>query len=153
MKVTLTIDGRLTRVGQGTPLIEAARALGIFIPTLCYHRALKPYGACRLCVVEVIKGRRKRLVTSCNYPAENGIEVLADSPAVRASRRLTMELLLARCPDSRELTNLAKRLGVAKPRFRFAQAETCILCGLCVRACDEIVSANAISLADRGIAP
>lgn len=152
MRVTLTIDGKLTRVEKGTPLIEAARGVGISIPTLCYHRGLKPYGACRLCVVEVIKGQRRKLVTSCNYPSEDGIEVLSDSPDVRASRRLTMELLLARCPDAPVLVQIAKRLGVAKSRFKLKREEKCILCGLCVRACEEIVSANAISLADRGIA-
>lgn len=152
MRVTLTIDGKFTRVERGTPLIEAAREVGIPIPTLCYHRALKPYGACRICVVEVIKGRRRKLVTSCNYPSEEGIEVSSDTPAVRSSRRLTMELLLARCPDNPELLRMAKWLGLAESGFRLTRQERCILCGLCVRACEEIVSANAISLADRGIA-
>lgn len=152
MRVTLTIDGKLTRAEKGAPLIQAARNLGITIPALCYHRALKPYGACRLCVVEVIRGGRKGLVTSCNYPSEEGIEVFTDTPDVRSSRRLTMELLLARCPDVPKLREMARRLGVFKSRFGFSRGDNCILCGLCVRACEEIVGANAISLADRGTA-
>lgn len=151
MKVTLTIDGKIVRVGKGTSLIEAAATVGTSIPTLCHHRLLKPYGACRLCVVEVVKRGRRRLVTSCNYPAEDGLEVLCDTTEVRKSRRLTLELLLARCPEVPALSEMARRLGVTSSRFRFQRGDRCILCGLCVRVCDELVGARAIGLANRGI--
>ena len=151
MKVTLFIDSKMVRVEKETPLIDAARMLGIRIPTLCYHEALKPYGACRLCVVEVVRGTRSRLVTSCNYPAEEGIEVFTDTPEVRTSRRLTMELLLARCPDVPVLKEIARQIGVSSSRFKADRNEKCILCGLCVRVCDEVVGATAIGLGDRGI--
>ena len=140
----------MVRVARDTPVIEAARKVGITIPTLCYHQLLKPYGACRLCVVEVVKGSRRRLVTSCNYPAEEGIQVFTDTPAVRSSRRLTLELLLARCPDVAILQKMAKRMGITAPRFRIRGNKQCILCGLCVRVCDELVGAAAIGLGDRG---
>jgi len=151
MKVTLLIDGKTVRVEKETPLIEAARTLGISIPTLCYHRLLKPYGACRLCVVEVVRGDRTRLVTSCNYPSEEGIQVFTDTLGVRNSRRLTLELLLARCPNVPVLQDMARRIGVTASRFRIRGEQQCILCGLSVRVCDEVVSATAIGLGDRGI--
>ncbi len=151
MKVTLLIDSKMVRVEKETPLIDAARMLGIRIPTLCYHEALKPYGACRLCVVEVVRGTRSRLVTSCNYPAEEGIEVFTDTPEVRTSRRLTMELLLARCPNVPMLRKIARQIGVSASRFKVQRDEKCILCGLCVRVCEEVVGASAIGLGDRGI--
>ncbi len=71
--VTLTIDGKLIHVEPETPLIAAAQKVGIHIPTLCHHEALKPYGACRLCVVEVVKNKWSKLVTSFNYPAAVGL--------------------------------------------------------------------------------
>ena len=71
--VTLTIDRQIVRVQDETPIIEAARQLEINIPTLCHHEALKPYGACRLCVVEIVNHKRSGLVTSCNYPAREGL--------------------------------------------------------------------------------
>jgi bidirectional [NiFe] hydrogenase diaphorase subunit len=151
MKVTLFIDSKMVRVEKETPLIHVARMLGIRIPTLCYHEALKPYGACRLCVVEVVRGTHSRLVTSCNYPAQEGIEVFTDTPEVRTSRRLTMELLLARCPDVPVLKEIARQIGVSASRFKVQRDEKCILCGLCVRVCDEVVGATAIGLGDRGI--
>jgi NADH dehydrogenase/NADH:ubiquinone oxidoreductase subunit G len=151
MKQTLFIDGKMVRVEKGAVVIEAARKLGISIPTLCHHQALKPYGACRLCVVEVKKGDRTRLVTSCNYPSEDGLEVRTDTPAVRRSRRLTMELLIARCPDVPALREMGRRMGISAARFRLQGNELCILCGLCVRVCDELVGAQAIGLGERGI--
>ncbi|MEJ2717945.1 MAG: 2Fe-2S iron-sulfur cluster-binding protein [Deltaproteobacteria bacterium] len=151
MKQTLLIDGKMVRVEKGAAVIDAARKLGISIPTLCHHEALKPYGACRLCVVEVTKGGRTRLVTSCNYPSEEGLEVRTDTPAVRRSRRLTLEILIARCPDVPALQEMGRRMGISAARFRLQGSGQCILCGLCVRACDELVGAQAIALGERGI--
>lgn len=151
MKQTLLIDGKTIRVERGSAVIEAARELGISIPSLCHHDALKPYGACRLCVVEVKKGGRERLVTSCNYPCEEGLEVRTDTPAVRRSRRLTLELLIARCPDVPALREMGRRMGITAARFRLRGTEQCILCGLCVRVCEELVGSQAIGLGERGI--
>ncbi|MFC1836308.1 2Fe-2S iron-sulfur cluster-binding protein [Thermodesulfobacteriota bacterium] len=150
MKVTLIINGKMARVAKGTTLLEAARGLGITIPTLCYHRSLKSYGACRLCVVEVVKRGRRKVVTSCNHPCEEGLEVLTETPALQNSRRLTLELLLARCPDVETMKALGKRMGLASSRFGLKRDGKCILCGLCVRVCAELVCANAIGLGDRG---
>ena len=150
MLVTITIDGQLIHVERDIPILEAARKLGIHIPTLCYHEALKPYGSCRICMVEVIKNRRSRLVTSCNYPAEEGLEVLTSTSRVKRTRQMVMELLLARCPNAPVIRQMAEKMGIKKVSLKKKEDERCILCGLCVRACDEMVGVRAIGFANRG---
>lgn len=147
--ITLTIDGQTIEALEGSSILEAAREHGIEIPTLCYHEALEPYGSCRLCVVELETPRGPRLVASCVYPAEEGAVVKTDSEMVQRSRRMTVELLLASAPQAKAIRELASELGVQEPRVSLSD-DDCILCGLCVRACDEIVGANAISLVHRG---
>ncbi len=148
----VTIDGRPVEVEAETTILEAARALGIDIPTLCYHPAGEPAGNCRLCTVEVLRGGRSRLVTACNYPGrEEGLEVRTDSERVLRTRRLVIELLLARSPEAEVLREYARRFGVAEPRFRTETTDDCILCGLCVRVCSELIGAHAISFVGRGV--
>jgi len=147
--ISLTIDGHKVEAIEGSSILEAARERGIEIPTLCYHEALEPYGSCRLCVVELETPRGPRLVASCVYPAEDGMVVKTDTERVQASRRMTAELLLAAAPHARAIQELAARMGVQEPRVSLSDND-CILCGLCVRACSEIVGAKAISLVHRG---
>jgi len=148
--VSVTIDGREIQVARDVTALEAARELGIHIPTLCYHPALTPYGACRLCVVEVKRGKRSRLVTSCTYPIrEDGLVIDTHSERVLRDRRMIVELLLARCPNVKIIQDLADELGVERPRFSLKE-EDCILCGLCVRVCEEVIGASAISFVGRG---
>jgi NADH dehydrogenase/NADH:ubiquinone oxidoreductase subunit G len=148
----LTINNQAIQVQPGRTILEACREHGIPIPTLCYHPALKPYGACRLCTVEITLPQRPlRLASACTYPCEEGLVVKTDTPAVLRSRRIMAELLLAGSPESPELLALAEELGVGEVRYRLPQQEQCILCGLCVRACEEIVGVSAISFAQRGI--
>lgn len=150
--VTLTIDGREIQAEEGKAVLEAARDSGIYIPALCHHEEVAAYGACRLCMVEIASRGRERLVTSCLYPVEEGLVVRTDSPRIAAVRRMVIELLLARCPDSEVLQALAARLGVEKVRFTPEKDNhKCILCALCTRACEEVVGASAISLVNRGI--
>ncbi len=149
-KVTLRIDDRDIETEDGKTLLEAARDAGIYIPTLCHHPALAPTGACRLCSVEVEKNGRKKVVTSCNYPVEGGLEVKTSSPDLFHLRAMILELLLARCPKEPKIANLAKEHGVSSPRFRLAD-ESCILCGLCARVCSELVGVSAISPVSRGV--
>lgn len=146
----LTIDDREVEVEEGVTILQAARRLGIEIPTLCYHEAIAPYGACRVCLVEVVTGGRSRLTTSCTYPACEGIMVRTNSEKVIKARRFVVELLLARCPSVERIRELAEQLGIKETRFKTADEE-CILCGLCVRVCSEIIGRSAISFVNRGI--
>ncbi len=150
--VNLTVDGKNISVPEGTMLLEAIRGAGISIPTLCAHEAVSRSGACRLCVVEIKKGNRTRIVTSCLYGAEEGLIVDTKSERALNVRRLVMELLLARCPESEVLQKLAKELCV-EPQARFipdTDKGKCILCRSCVRVCEEVVGVSAIGLFSRG---
>ena len=148
--INLTIDGRDVKAEEGLTLLQAARQNNIDIPTLCHHDALEPYGVCRLCTVEVTFKKRKRFVTACNYPVKEGIEVKTASPEVIEMRKMILELLLARCPDVKVIKDLAKSYGIEKSRFEL-EDHACILCGLCIRVCQEIIGSSAISLINRGV--
>lgn len=147
-KIVVTIDGRPVRADHRETVLEVARRCGVEIPTLCHHEALEPAGACRLCLVEVAKGDWSKIVTACNYPVWDGVEIRTGTEKVRSLRRMTMEALLARCPDVKEIAALAKKLGVETSRFEAAD-ETCILCGMCTRVCESYATA-AISMVGRG---
>jgi bidirectional [NiFe] hydrogenase diaphorase subunit len=148
--ITLTIDSQQVRVEEGRTILEAAREYGISIPTLCYHEALKPFAACRMCVVELANRRGGQLVPACTYPCEEGLVVQTNSERVRSSRRMTIELLMASAAHVPLIRAMADQLGVSAPRFTM-EKDDCILCGLCVRACHEIVGVGAISVINRGI--
>jgi bidirectional [NiFe] hydrogenase diaphorase subunit len=149
--IHLTIDDRQIQVSQGRTLLEACREHGISIPTLCFHPALEPYGGCRLCMVELEMSSRSRLVAACTYPCEEGLVVHTHSEKVVRSRRMTMELILAGSGTNPQMLELAKELGVEQVRFKLPEESDCVLCGLCVRACREIVGVNAIAVIQRGI--
>ena len=138
------------RDGRAPSILEAAGQSGVAIPRLCHHPALEPYGSCRLCTVEVEKNGRKRFVTACNYPLEEGLVVETCSTGVLAIRKMILELLAARCPGERRIQDLAIEYGVAKPRF-LLEHEDCILCGLCHRVCSELVGVSAINAQNRGV--
>jgi NADH dehydrogenase/NADH:ubiquinone oxidoreductase subunit G len=147
--INLTINGLPVSVEEGTTLLEAAQFLGFPIPTLCHMEGLSPYGACRLCVVEIGEGPRSRLVSSCTYPAQEGLKVRTASSRVLRARRMTLELLLATCPQSKIIQDLAAAHDIRRQRFR-QEHEDCILCGLCVRMCEEQMMAKAIGFRGRG---
>jgi len=153
-EVEFTIDGQPVRARPGETVLSVATREGIPIPALCHHEAVSPYGACRLCAVEVFWGKRSKLVTSCIYiPYEND-RVETNNPRVRQLRRMVLELLLARCPNVEVIRDLAREYGADQPRFRTdatADTERCILCGLCVRVCAEVVGQYAIGYANRGM--
>jgi len=145
-EVTLKINGDVVVAKPGMTVLEAARSADIFIPTLCHHEELSPYGACRLCVVEIASGRRSRIVASCIYPVEDGLEVLTESERVVKYRRVMLELILARW--SWVDKDLLERYGV-ESRFE-ENANFCILCGLCVRYCTEVKKADVLGFVGRG---
>ena len=150
--VNMIIDGKNISAKKGTMLLEAIRGAGISVPTLCAHDAISRSGACRLCVVEIKKGNRTRIVTSCLYGVEEGLVVDTKSTRVLNVRRLVMELLLARCPESEVLQKMAKEMGV-ESQGRYVTDKDhgkCILCRSCVRVCEEVVGVSAIGLFSRG---
>lgn len=147
--VTVTINGLDIRVEEGTTILEAARFVGFPIPTLCHNDGVSPYGACRLCVVEIGQEPKSKLVSSCTYPVEEGLKVRTASQRVVKARRMIIELLLASCPQSKIIQDLASAHGVRQQRFR-QEHEDCILCGLCVRMCSEQMMARAIGFRGRG---
>lgn len=147
--MNLRIDGLDVSVEAGTTVLEAARFLGLEIPTLCHMDGLTPYGGCRLCVVEIGKGERGRLVSSCTYPAEEGLFVRTGSRRVLKTRRMLVELMLSTAPNSKVLQDMAALMGVGRQRFP-PRDEECVLCGLCVRMCKEQMMAGAIDFVGRG---
>ena len=173
--VSLTIDGQSIKMPEGATVLEAARCAGIYVPTLCYDPDLSPFGACRLCIVEIEEQRD--LVSSCTTPVSEGMVVHTDTPKVKHSRRITMDLIIANhhgdcltCTKSNqcELQSMARYLGIEQEHFdRLRKSDQvlpiddshpaflrdpnkCILCGICVRACHEIIGLGAIDLAFRG---
>ncbi len=148
--VNLKINGTSFKAPEGEMLLKVCRDSGFDIPTLCQNDAVEAQGRCRMCSVEVSEGKGKsKIVVSCNYPAREGLEVLTASPRVMAVRKLVMELLAARCSTKPQMTGFARGFGVTKPRYK-PETETCILCGLCARVCDEVVGVHALSLVNRG---
>ena len=143
------IDDQQLEAQTSSTILEAALSAGIKIPTLCHHPALESYGSCRLCTVEIEKNGKKRFVTACNYPIEDGLVVRTATPAVLDIRRMIAELLLSRCPKEKQIQDLAREYGVIEPRFKLEE-EKCILCGLCCRVCGEMVGVFAINFQNRG---
>lgn len=147
-----TINGQSVQAREGWTILETARQYGIHIPTLCFHPAVQPMGSCRLCVVEVMQKNQSRVVASCITPVQEAVKVLTHSEEVQNVRRWVLEMLLANCPASHQIRELAKEHGVTSTRFKVEHPEdACPRCGLCVRACDEVVGIRGISLGNRGI--
>lgn len=147
--IKFILNGTEVSVEEGSTILEAAKFYGIEIPTLCYNEGLSPYGACRLCLVEIGEPGRSRLVSSCTYRVREGMKVRTHSDRVMKSRRMLIELYLATCPSSKVIQDLASNYHVTSVRFH-PRNDDCILCGLCVRICDEQMQAKAISFVNRG---
>jgi NADH dehydrogenase/NADH:ubiquinone oxidoreductase subunit G len=152
--VKITVDGKEIEAREESSLLSAMLREGFDIPTLCHHEAVAPYGACRLCLVEVNqKGWDAdwwKLTTSCNFPVLDGLTVRTESEKILRHRKLVMELILARAPASARVQALAAKLGVDGSRLRGQEDELCILCGLCSRVCDEVIGAHALTFYGRG---
>jgi bidirectional [NiFe] hydrogenase diaphorase subunit len=155
-RVAVTINGKKYKADEGEILLSVAIREKIAIPHLCYEASLDPYGACRLCMVEVVKYGKNEMTTSCTLRATEGLEIVTDTPEIVKHRNILFELYLAEAPKSEIIKKMAARYGVKKTRFLKKLDTTdslgnkCVLCGLCVRACNEIMGAGAISFINRG---
>jgi bidirectional [NiFe] hydrogenase diaphorase subunit len=147
--IKILLNNTEVQVEEHWSVLEAAQFYGLAIPTLCYNAGLSPYGACRLCLVEVGKPPRSKLVSSCTYPVEEGLEVHTDTERVLKARRMMIELMLAQAPGSKVLQDLASLYGVKQQRFKVRNDE-CVMCGLCVRMCAEQMDGKAIGFQNRG---
>jgi len=148
-EILLQIDGKEVKATEGMTVLEAAQSADIFIPTLCHHQKLEPYGACRICTVEVEVRGWTKLVAACLYPVEQDLVVRTRSEKVDKIRKMILEFLLAHAPDSPQLQDLAGEYGADKDRFE-KESSFCILCGLCVRYCAEVKKKNAVGFVDCG---
>jgi bidirectional [NiFe] hydrogenase diaphorase subunit len=151
--VHLTINGTRVQATEGEMLLTVIRRMGIDIPALCHHEAVEPFGACRLCLVEITKDSWngwKGYVTSCLYPVENDLIVNTHADKVIEARKTLIDLQLARCPNSPEIQQLAAQFGINRTSYEpKVDGDNCILCGLCTRICDQM-GFSAISTVERG---
>jgi bidirectional [NiFe] hydrogenase diaphorase subunit len=148
-ELTIEINGQLLQVPENTTIIEAAKTIGINIPSLCHKKDVLPYGACRLCLVEIEISGKSSLVASCGYYVKEGLKVKTDSPRVLRTRKLMVELLYSMMPESKFIQKLANEFKIEKSRYN-RDYSYCILCGLCVRHCEEVKGKNAIGFTGRG---
>ena len=165
--IHVTFNGQAQEYEKPITILEAAKALGVKIPTLCYNEYIAPYGGCRLCMVDVATQQapdRSRLMPACCTNLADGQIIETDTKNAIEGRKFLIELYLSRCPDSEELQKLAREIGVSKdsetldPVGKYLLTRTeplsetkCILCGLCVRVCAEITERHALSFKGRGI--
>lgn len=148
----LKIDGKYYEGKAGETLMEVARRNNIYIPSLCYKGGFEGLGRCRLCLVEVKEGNRKKIVSSCAYPVKEGIEVTITTDEIQNFRKNIIMLLLIKSPNNEYIKSLAEEYEVKVPKryMDTSKEDNCILCGLCVKAC-ELMGTSAISLVNRGI--
>jgi heterodisulfide reductase subunit A-like polyferredoxin len=181
--IKLIINNKEITAEEGTTVLQTARKSGFEIPTLCHHESLLPYGSCRFCIVEVKRRGKTKYQTSCTLPVAEEMEIKTHSERVMKIRRILVELMLARCPESEVIRDLARQIDVGHCRFErpkgekspcslcnactiveetkmqtsgerpstFVNKGSCILCGMCVRLCDDVMKVGALAFEGRGI--
>lgn len=147
--IEISIDGKTVQVAKGTTILHAAKLCGVEIPTLCSHEGLTPDGNCRLCSVEIDDRGWKKIVAACMFPITKAISVDTKSERVMRARRTVLQLLLNRNPKAPIIQKLCAEYGVKREERLAHDADLCIRCGRCVRAC-EINGTCAINLVGRG---
>jgi len=147
--VTISIDGAKVRAVEGSSVLDTALAYGTCIPHLCHMPNFTSTGACRLCIVEVVKNGRAKVKTSCTLDVKQGLTILTNTDKIRRLRKNIAEMLVAEAPNSRAIQDVAVRCGVKDVRYPFRNKD-CVLCGRCVRACGEMWQAKALGFVGRG---
>jgi aldehyde:ferredoxin oxidoreductase len=154
-RIQITVNGKTVEVPRDAYLLEAVGKAGFTVPTLCHHKDLTPEGNCRLCLCEVEDGGRKKLVTACNFPVRGPIAVRTDTDEIARHRRILAEMYLGRWPNVPVVQMIARECGVTSSRFTSEITDdapnACILCGHCVRACEEFMIERVLEFAGRGI--
>ena len=148
-KVNITIDGSRLQADPGSYVLDVALDYGICIPSLCHVRGMTPIGACRICIVEVIKNGKSKVTASCTLEVEEGMVILAHSNKILKARKNIAEMLVAEAPNSRAIQDIAVRCGVKNVRYPFRHND-CVLCGRCVRACTEVWQSRSLGFVGRG---
>jgi len=149
--IKVNVNGIEVEVPYDTQLLQAIRLAGADVPTLCHNENIAPYGVCRLCSVEIDAGRKTRVVPSCVFTVRKPLAVRTDTERVKKHRKMLLNLLLARCPNEPVVQDLAAEYGVAAPHPRFEKHDDdCVLCGLCVQTCQNIVGVAALAFEGRG---
>ncbi|MEW6442807.1 MAG: 2Fe-2S iron-sulfur cluster-binding protein [bacterium] len=148
-QIQLTINGAKITVPKGTTVLDAALDYGICIPHLCHVPGLTAFGACRLCIVEHVRNGRSSVTTSCTLEAQAGMVIRSDTDRVKKLRRNVAELLVAEAPNSKAIQDIAVRCGVEEVRYPFRH-NNCVLCGRCVRVCEQMWRARALGFVGRG---
>lgn len=137
----IVIDGQPVYAYPGETILDVCRRENIFIPTLCYHPAFKGQGVCRICMVELENERgERRLVASCTYPVQEGLKVITSSEKIDKVRKTIISLLAGRAKGSAYMQDLAEQYGVKPIELPGLDNEKCILCRLCVNACQALGS-------------
>jgi aldehyde:ferredoxin oxidoreductase len=153
--ISIIINGKNTEVAEGTTLLQAAREIGIAIPTLCHFDSLTPDGNCRMCITEITVSGETKMAPACSYLVRDELEAVTDSEEVHQQRSENIKLLLGRWPNVPILKAFAKTYGVKPPTYahpnRDESEHACILCGRCVRACAEITWENALEFKGQGL--
>ena len=139
--IEITLNDQKVQVEEGCTILDAANKIGVDIPALCHHPSVEPYGACRLCTVEIHDGRKTRMVTACNYPVRKPITVNTVSEKTVNTRNTLIQMMLSRWPNVPYIKELAEKYKVITPDYTHPQVDynenACVLCGLCVRICKQ----------------
>jgi len=147
--VNITIDGSKIKAIEGSSVLDAALEYGICIPALCHMKDVTPIGACRICIVELVKNGKSKITASCTLEAKEGMVILANSAKIKKLRKNIAEMLVAEAPNSKAIQDIALRCGVTTVRYPFRNKD-CVLCGKCVRVCDEIWQSKSLGFVGRG---
>ncbi|HML35895.1 MAG TPA: 2Fe-2S iron-sulfur cluster-binding protein [Bacillota bacterium] len=149
-QIKVIINGKECVAEKGEFLLDIAERNGIVIPHLCHHESLRGLAACRLCIVEVTENGRKKIVTSCIFPVIRDIAVETETDDIKNMRKTLISLLMGETPDNERIALLAREYGIGDySRFLQDNGNECIMCGLCVKACEEM-GCNAIATINRG---